>query len=460
MHFLQPRQERRQCPKQETAMKITPGSILSSNIPVVYILSFVSIMAYFSFSAPTLGFDDAFYSSVDDIFALCKERYFNWSSRVIIDGLTMLFCKYSIGAFKIINVFVLLSIPFSIYSICRKYISKELFWAVFLVVLTYNLKEMLSAGLVATALNYSWPCACMLIVFAACVKMYDENISLRTGTLAVICALTVFATNQEQVCLITLIVAGAFNCLYYYKHKSIHKQLALLLFICGLGLLSILFAPGNASRLASEITGKAPDFLTFSFVYKAYLGFITTTQRYFFNITLPYISFSILLGLVLYERFKESLKPAQLVYIAIPALFPMLFVLIRSYFRIDSHYIYLLDGANFSDFRLYFFLAASLFMVSVILFMIYLAFKDTGCLYQVIFILAVGCISRMVMGFSPTLFASWTRTFIFMDFSFIIASVILIGAAKELSKKHLFSILFPCALLQTINIGIHTGTIP
>ncbi|MDP4089336.1 MAG: hypothetical protein Q8930_08735 [Bacillota bacterium] len=60
-----------------------------------------------------------------------------------------------------------------------------------------------------------------------------------------------------------------------------------------------------------------------------------------------------------------------------------------------------------------------------ILISLYLIFENKRYSILAVFIILLGLGSRMVMGFSPTIWASNTRTFIFMYFAFITCAVIL-----------------------------------
>jgi hypothetical protein len=72
-----------------------------------------------------------------------------------------------------------------------------------------------------------------------------------------------------------------------------------------------------------------------------------------------------------------------------------------------------------------------------------------------LFILATGFISRVLMGFSPTVYASSYRTFLYMYFSIIICLIILMNKQlPQLMEKKIFVYLFAivCAFSYMLNV--------
>ena len=78
---------------------------------------------------------------------------------------------------------------------------------------------------------------------------------------------------------------------------------------------------------------------------------------------------------------------------------------------------------------------AALFLVfGCIMISIYLIFGQS---YKTIFMWAVlsgGFLTRMVMAFSPTLYASWLRTFMFMYFAMIVCAVFVFSEIYQKKK--------------------------
>lgn len=53
-----------------------------------------------------------------------------------------------------------------------------------------------------------------------------------------------------------------------------------------------------------------------------------------------------------------------------------------------------------------------------------------------------------MMGFSPSLFSSDARTYIFADFALLMCSVCIALLSKKLSRRHFTIILLACTILQ------------
>lgn len=97
----------------------------------------------------------------------------------------------------------------------------------------------------------------------------------------------------------------------------------------------------------------------------------------------------------------------------------------------------------------------SLVCVAIII-SLYVLFDDKKLSFLTIFILSLGFGSRMVMSFSPTIWASAQRTFMFMYLSILICSVILYqilqSQKKEIALEVLNYIIFIMTIISFVNM--------
>lgn len=194
-------------------------------------------------------------------------------------------------------------------------------------------------------------------------------------------------------------------------------------------LLIIMIAPGNSKRKIAEISYYYEEFLNYNLVQKIFLCF---NQFSFFYLNKRMLFFIVILlfALVIYNISKNS---KWYVYLSIGLYFVGYFILINTnLFNLEliKNNITTLSGKTFIQF------IASLFLILGLLFIIYLSFRKNKSLESLIGIISIpfiGICTKLIMGFSPTVFASSTRTSLFLYFSIII----LIGVViKETNLKN------------------------
>ena len=202
-------------------------------------------------------------------------RYYNWSSRLIIDGLLVILTRIDMIVWKILDVVIY---TFGVYYIIRlvnkKYSKKMAYFGV-LLFLMYPFYEMASAGWISTTLNYSWCFAFGIISFIPLI--YEVQGEKVNGYIYVISFLALlFATNQEQ----SGALIFAFNLLYLLNclinKKPVNKFNVLATVISAGALIFVFTCPGNNIRFAHEVAYWYPEFANFTILDKSYLGLVTT----------------------------------------------------------------------------------------------------------------------------------------------------------------------------------------
>ena len=83
-------------------------------------------------------------------------RYYNWSSRLIIDGILVILARLDMIIWKILDVIIYTVGVYYIIKLVNKNYSKKIAYLGVLLFLMYPFYEMASAGWISTTLNYSW----------------------------------------------------------------------------------------------------------------------------------------------------------------------------------------------------------------------------------------------------------------------------------------------------------------
>ena len=202
-------------------------------------------------------------------------RYYNWSSRLIIDGLLVILTHIDMIIWKILDVIIYTFGVYYIIKLVNKKYSKKMAYFGIILFLMYPFYEMASAGWISTTLNYSWCFAFGIISFIPLIyEVQGEKVNRYMYVISFLALL--FATNQEQ----SGALIFAFNLLYLLNSlinkKPVNKFNVLATVISAGALIFVFTCPGNTIRFAHEVAYWYPEFANFTILDKSYLGLVTT----------------------------------------------------------------------------------------------------------------------------------------------------------------------------------------
>ena len=217
---------------------------------VVLILLFVLEIVLSIFITPNL-YDDAWFieqvtNELDTetnqviehtIIDFVKDRYFNWSSRVIIEFTLCLVLKTSKYMWILIEALMVTLVGYSISKIFTKENNKQNNLMLITMILIYPYTIMHQAGWAATTINYMWPLATCLFAIIPIKKIYD-NEKIRIWEYPLYTIALLFAGNQEQTSAILVCVYLIFTIIVTVRSKKINPYM---LFQTILAIASIVF---------------------------------------------------------------------------------------------------------------------------------------------------------------------------------------------------------------------------
>lgn len=358
-------------------------------------------------------------------------RYKTWTSRCFIEIVLVYMCKNEI-IFRILNIVITILLPFIICYIIDNKIELNHVSLMILLNMLYTFDAMTTAGVRATYINYYWP----MFSFCFFILLFKNQIKKNINYITPIAlCFEIFACNNELICLITIFV---FLYIFFDIRKIRNKYIYIYFIAAFVELFVIALCPGNYARLESNITYWLPDFNSYSFIYKVAIAYLDTAKHYLFLFN--YLSFVFYLLIIILLLLKDENKINILI-----GTIPLLLMFCAKYFVKEP----IIDFSNASELRPYCFLFFSLLSLFIPIYNIFLIFKNNKNLFKIIiFVLFLGFASRIAMGFSPTIFASSTRTFLFLDFSIIISSYIIIVKSKLTNYIDRIYLFFtPCVLI-------------
>lgn len=353
------------------------------------------------------------------IFNTDIHMFWTWSSRIFINPLMFILTNIAPKwIFSLVTALLIISI---IYWLDNKHNNKALI-IIILAMALFPFVELSTAGYIATTVTYLWPIG-FLCLGLTCLKHHQITWQILAG----FCFL--LALNNEQLCLLATIY------LIYYlilRHNKI-KQLMTLLIPWLINLCLFFFTPGNQARKISETKRWLPAFSHYSIINKLDLGTITTIQHYLFSLSPLIIVTSIILLTINHQKHP--------IIAWLPIATITLASLIVTLTTTPLHFIATINPTIGKTVIITYLLG----LIWLISSMILIHDRDLNML------LIAGLISRIALGFSPTIYASSTRTFIFCD-------AIIIYILITLIKKHLIdnqNIIILLSLFATINIGLN-----
>lgn len=354
--------------------------------------------------------------------------YFN--GRIATDLFANIWYRFDLVYWKIFDTFVYLIIAILFSRIFTK--NK---WYHSLVssglVLLFPFNYMTSAGYIATSANYLYPILCLLVILLY-IKYISEGRKTPKLIYPFVLLAILYATNHDQSAIVILV-----GLVFYLIYCVVTKQEKRIIFnILGVFIVSVVtyfvyfMLPGHIARMTGGTLGELrwlPEFADWTFWDKVYHGYSTTVANLFYNDVFIFTSFAIIL-LIASLRQKDPLK-------MFVGFVPFAGILISHYLGSTQFIAYpercygMTELMELRWFILPFILAAV--MLICIFAAICFNVKKLENKLLLILLLILGAGTRLMMGFTPTIYASSYRTFTFFLFALIACNLLLLNDLED-----------------------------
>lgn len=386
---------------------------LTKEFQIINLIIFSVAILYFNFTVNfNYGDDVGLRSQILNLNTLVQ-LYLNWSGRVL-DRVLLIFMAHNPEVFRIANSLIMIAMPvvtWLLVDIDRKLSNLTLLVMLFLF---YDYKEMRTAGFIATYITYYWSLFANILFFIVIRRCLAAD-KLLSMDLVYAVLLGIFVCNSEiGACFNTVILLAIFAA-RYRSRAIIDWKVLILLLISVLSIIFFLTCPGLHKRSFIETFHWLPEFSSYSTVYKLYLGFSETLLYYFSTGKVILVLF---LSALLVSAVNRGVNVAYFILVCLAG-----FVL-----PVYSKNL-IIKFSNVSNIDAYIFFAVLLCFAFFVLLMICRIFKDSAGMLLV-FVLTLGFLTRVMMGFSPTLYASSTRTYMYCDFTILIAAYYIMKESK------------------------------
>ena len=377
--------------------------------------------------------DDLIFSQVCNDTSLCeylKSRYFNWTSRLVIETTEVVFCGYlPMFVWKIINIGMYILLYYSISTIFIKKEDKTTKNLLKILLLCFPILTVMGAGWMSTMNNYLWVLATGIYAMIP-IKKILKNEKIKIGESITFLLATIYATNQEQMSGIMFLTYSYFM-IEFIRTKKLKITTIIIYLISIASLIIILTCPGNEVRKELEIERWYPEFANQTIIQKIENG-IASMMDYAVHKTR--IIYCIFIGLIGYTAVKSKdtklKKIIGLSPIAITLGYNILFSVLEDVKRTEF-----LNGNLFLLFKTIVY-AVLIILIGVSLYQLMCKNKEKSLIlrYLPIIIYFIGIVSRLVIAFSPTIYASEERTSMFLYASMIIL-IIMLFKQNKLNEK-------------------------
>ena len=424
-------------------MKEEIKSFLGKDITKVVLLLFVLQFILYIFITPNRYDDEFFINRITEysMEEFLSMRWEEWTSRMLIEFVLCSVLKISKYAWIIGQTLAMTLLGYSIIKLFVKEgeHKKTILSVALTLILIYPMDRMSSAGWGATTVNYIWPFATAMFSLIALKKIWNKE-KIKPILYPLYMAGLIFGCNQEQVCALMCLVHGFFTILLIARDKTkVSKFWILQTLIVLISLLVIIYCPGNAVRTTSEIATAYPDFESLTLIDKLGLGVTSTVTELIANANVVFVVFTLVLAVMVCNLYKDnlvrgvSLIPfmSVIVFGVGKDIFTRMFPYFDMYRNIITQNRPMVSAGNFTELTNFVPIIMSFAILGFIVLCLLLIFKKLkNNLATFIFIVGFG--TRCAMAFSPTIFASTNRTFVFMEFAMIICTLLLI---QEYMKK-------------------------
>lgn len=412
-------------------------SYIKTNIWVLYLFLFMFMVIRHAIIELGIGDDNWFFEqSKMGLIAFTKWRAQVWTSRNIIEFVMLILLNVNEWVWIILDSLMFVLIAHSMRKIISPNPNNDMYITLLIVIIIvlFPFGIFCEAGWYATTLNYVWPLAFGLYGLSYITRIITkENITNLQKILLILA--TIYATNQEQMCALYVVFYGLFiiYCLIKHIHIPIFVYVIIAISLIMLGYHAL--CPGNANRKTVETQNYYPEFTSFSIVDKLFLGVVTTVSIGLVNpIYIVFLWSSILIYLIFKNKgtyrdvFVVLILTGINLVISVLDKFSSHFIFNRMYVLFEK-YLFNIKCMDYSQISMYLIIAYFIIFILINLFLIKKYLGNKMFVVIGIILLAAFC-SRVILGFSASIFISGRRTFINSYFLILIASLLCLNYQK------------------------------
>lgn len=361
-----------------------------------------------------------------------------WSSRMICSAFGIIFMRRPMMLWGFADTAVILLVTVFLDKKFNKEKDLGNLMIIMGAVCIYPFSIMSTAGWMSTTLTYLWIVPPGLYVIFVIQKI---GTGCHVSVLQYVSATFMFllAIDIEVGVVMMFVILLGYSILQIWN-KNKNKYVYILTMVSLMRIIFDVLWQGNMSRYQSDTTNYFPDHGMLSVLDKMILGFSTSVYTIYERYWVPLIILELILCLVVFENHKDRFRRTVcMISMVIAGIYPFsfffagqfsnLYTLISGY---DARYGWI-SFYNYTkpDGYIMLFLWGTGLLCTI--YMIFIIRNDIKNWFLWIVYLAAGFGSQFIMGFSPTVYLSASRTATWLFFAILIC---LIGIYMEWESKN------------------------
>lgn len=244
-----------------------------------YITFFIALAAVMFFAVPAA--DDSAYWSLQKLSIEAIKVRLGISARVL-NEIPLVIYSSNFWLFRILFLGMWFVTAICTEKLFVREVTAGVRWAIVLLILTYPLTILSEAGWAATASNYTFAYPLFLTGFCGFYKCIKKE-AFKKWEYGLYIGAMFLGTNQEQLACIGFLTAVLLLTYTIYSQRKVHLYPCLLTLVPAISLIWFLFvAPSAASRGGLEVRWFI-DWESMSFVRKVILGYQHAASTLFYN---------------------------------------------------------------------------------------------------------------------------------------------------------------------------------
>ncbi len=359
------------------------------------------------------------------LYKLLLERYYTVTSRVLLEGAVFVFTHgMHVWVWNIFDVTANMIIYIGLTRLTDHKHDRLLLC----LLLLYPIAEMNTAGWIVCYIIYFWPLAAAIVSFNSLKDMYEEK-PIRIFPMILYLLCLIFATNLEQFAFLYLAILILFTAYMITEHRFTPRYtlFTILQYLAVAGnLIFSLTGLGNHGKITWLREYWFPDYISITFADKVVIA-VNTTMSYLIDKSLIWLVLCALIAM-----FVALKDPGNIFRITVSAI-PLISALLRSVAGFFSGTYYTdftdifnlysgtarVDSTNYNSPSAYIPFIFYMAIATIILIcLIWIADDMSEAVFCVCMMLFAYGMHAMI-AFSPTIYATSSRTFMVTEFLII-----------------------------------------
>lgn len=366
--------------------------------------------------------DDSWFAEILDQYSVweyLKLRYNNWTSRLPIELAVIFLTRWNPWVWKILNIFVILLLIYSLSEVFggKTQYNSMLVFMLLLPILPFHMHS--SAGWISTTVNYLWAITAGVVALIP-LSRWERGKKISGWQYVLFTLAGMFGCFQEQVAAVLFAAYAIYIGYRIWNKKSLSRFHLILWIIIGALLVFILSCPGNENRGIAE-TGKwFPEYAGLSYAEKLLMGYLSALSYYVscgeYNTT--FMLFAAVLFVVVFEMVDSRLAKGVA---AIPLFVSFVWgyggrIIMKLGITSRTYWIGLIQNDQLPQFGVYSYgyiiveCMVFLVVIGAVIGALFFLFGRTIEFGLAFVVLGAALCTRIILGFSPTVYVSGSRT--------------------------------------------------